>query len=236
MSLKPVCPKPDALENYTFKKFKGAFFKAIRKLAKKHNSPENAAPFYLHTKQDYIDRPESFFMVFGKMNAWKRYAKHFATKLLALRGACYVTYDPEAKNLLLHIMPVAGRLKSKENAVARAMKQVVPPTRCSVVFDKGDFDESMLDNLESLTESMEDTPDDARADAMEDAVAGLKEQALEAAKRAATPKEAKQILLIARDVENLENLLEQLATITDLREMKSLDDKIRSIFSKYGAA
>lgn len=234
MSLKPLCASPDSLKSYTFKEFKGGLFKAIKKLAKKHDKPEVAAPFYLCIEQKFADAEKEFFLVFGKLNAWKKYAKDNAMQVQALRGVCYVSYDETAKCLVLNLMPVAGKLKAKENQIAKAMRTVVNPSRCRVEISKGEFSEEMLDKLAAATETMEDVPDDVAADAIEDQVEQLHELADQAMEdKTLSPAQKMKIQEMNADIEALENLLERLAAADDVAEIKQLDLDIRTVFAKY---
>lgn len=233
MSLKPLCLSPDNLKSYTFKEFKAGFFKAVKKLAKKHDKAEFAAPFYLCTEQKFADTESEFFMVFGKLAKWKKYAKENALKTAALRGMCYVSLDTEKKCLVLNLMPVAGKLKSKENVIVKALKSVVAQSRCQIAILKGEFSEAMMEKLEAATEAMEDVADDVAGDAMEDQVSKMAEK-IEAAKKAGlTPAEEKLVNAMAADIETLENLLEEMAASDDAEEIIALDKKIKTVFAKY---
>lgn len=236
MSLKPLCATPDDLKSYTFKDFKGKLFKAIKKLAKKHDKPEAAAPFYLCTTQKYADAASEFFMVFGKLAPWKNYAKKNATQTEALRGLCYVTLDEKAKSLVLNLMPVAGKLKAKELQIVNGMKTVVSKARCRVAIVKGDFSEEMMEKLETATENMEEvveTAEDAAADVMEEQMSEMHTIIDNAKKSGLTPAQAKKLDEMSKDVENIENLLERLAAADDPNEIKAIDKEIRVAFAKY---
>ena len=233
MSLKPLCLTPEQLNSFTYKEFKSKFFKAVKKLAKKHDKQDVAAPFYLCTTQKFADAESEFFMVFGKLSKWKKYAKEQAMKTLALRGMCYVTLDTEKKCLMLNLMPVAGKLKTKENLITKALKTVIAQSRCQIQILKGEFTEAMMEKLATATEAMEDVADDDEADAMENTVSKMAAK-IEAAKKAGlTPDELKLVEAMAADIEKLENLLEELAAADDAEEIIALDKKIKTIFAKY---
>jgi hypothetical protein len=236
MSLKPLCATPDDLKSYTFKDFKGKLFKAIKKMAKVHDKPEAAAPFYLCADQKYADNPSAFFMVFGKLAKWKNYAKQNAPKIEALRGLCYVTFDEKLKSLVLNLMPVAGKLKAKENIIAKGLKTVVSASRCQVAIVKGDFSEEMMEKLEAATENMEEvveTAEDAAADVMEEQMSEMHSIIDNAKKSGLTPAQSKKLDEMTKDVENIENLLERLAAADDPNDIKTIDKEIRVAFSKY---
>lgn len=233
MSLKPLCLTPDNLKSYTFKEFKANFFKAVKKLAKKHDTQELAAPFYLCTEQKFADSESDFFMVFGKLSKWKKHAKENALKTAALRGMCYVSLDEVKQCLVLNLMPVAGKLKSKENIIIKAMKSVVAQSRCRIAIIPGDFSEDMLDKMEAATEAMEDVADDVVGDAMEDMVSKMAEKVAEAKKAGLSPAEMKLVETMTADIESLENLLEKMAACDDMKIFDNLDKEIRGIFAKY---
>ena len=188
MSLVPLCPTPKELDKFSFKEFKSKFFKAVKKLAKKHNSPQTAAPFFLNLEQKYSDQASAFFMIFGKMAKWKGHAKERAVKEAAMRGACYVSYDEVAKSLTLHLMPVAGKVKSKEALVIKGLKKVVSPSRCSIQLVEGEFSEEMLNALEEATENMPETPDEEDNEELEEENPENQSQSKENAK---TPEQSK---------------------------------------------
>jgi hypothetical protein len=236
MSLKPICPSPKELENFSFKEFKGRFFKEVKKLAKKHNSQATAAPFFLHTEQQYSDAPGEFFMVFGKLAKWKAHAKQIAVKESALRGLCFVSYDEQGKSLVLNLMPVAGKLKAKESLLIKALKTVVNPSRCSLNLIQGEFDEALMEQHEAATEAMDEVADDAEADAMEDAVEDMRQTVEQAPKSNLSPAQAKKLEEMKQDIENLENALEKLAAADEATEVQQIDKEIRSLFAKYTGA
>ena len=175
--------------------------------------------------------PVRVFMAAGKIKDWKNYAKENA-KNSGLRGVCYVTYDEKQKSLMLNLCPLAGALKNKETAIAKAMKTVVSASRCQVALSK-EVTEEDLTNRENDTEKMEDVADDAAADAMEDAVEDMHEAVDKAQAEAKSPAEAKALAAMAADIESLENLLEKMAASDNAAEVQTLDKDIRTIFAKY---
>ena len=233
MSLKPLCLTPDNLKSYTFKEFKNNFFKAVKKLAKKHDKAEFAAPFYLCAEQKFADAESEFFMVFGKLSKWKKYAKENALKSAALRGVCYVSHDEEKQCLVLNLMPVAGKLKAKENIIIKGLKTVVSQSRCQIQILKGEFTDDMMDKLEAATEAMEDVADDANAEAMEDQVSQMADMVADIKSQGLTPAQAKIIKALEDDIEKIENLLEKMAAADDLEELNTIDKEIRTVFAKY---
>lgn len=230
MSVQPLCKKPSDLKSFKQSEFKGKFLKFLKKLAKKHDSFETATPFYLGTEVEFADG-SGFFMAAGKIKDWKKYAKDNASQN-GLRGVCYVTYDEAQKSLMLNLCPVAGALKNKATAIAKAMKTVVSASRCQVVLDK-EVTEKDLDAREDATEKLEDVADDAAADAMEDAVEDMQEAVEKAQATAKSPAEAKALAAMAADIESLENLLEKMAASDNAAEIQTLDKEIRTIFAKY---
>jgi phage terminase Nu1 subunit (DNA packaging protein) len=169
------------------------------------------------------------------MAKWKAHAKTTALKEPALRGLCYVSYDENGKSLVLNLMPVAGKIKTKENLIIKAMKTVVNPSRCSVVITEGEFGDDLFDKMEAATEAMEEVADDVEGDAMEDAVEDMRNM-VEEAQKTANPAQAKKLQEMAKDIEDLENLLEQLAAADDAPSIQKLDKDIRTIFSKYAGS
>lgn len=155
MSVKPIFLKPELVAQAAKKDFKAKFLKTMRKLAKKHSSQDTAVPFYLQTEAKYKDG-EGFLFLAGKMNSWKKYAKENAPKEMALRGYCYITSDDKGF-LLVNIMPVAGKLKAKENAIGKAARAVASANKIGFQFLQGEFKDN--DELDNKTEAMEETPD-----------------------------------------------------------------------------
>ncbi len=160
MSVKPLCKSPQELGNFTGKEYKAKFLKSVKKLAKKHTSQETAAPFFLDTEAKLKDGA-GFLLLFGKMNAWKKHAKDTAPKSEALRGYCFVTTAADG-SLVLNLMPVAGKLKSKENIIQKELKKVIAVGKVQAAIVKGDFVDN--DALEAAAEAMEETPDSADDD------------------------------------------------------------------------
>ena len=234
MSVKPICPTPKELDSFTFKEFKGKYFKAIKKLAKKHNSQETAAPFFMNLEQKFKDQEKGFFMIFGKLAKWKAHAKQTAVKELGMRGLCYVTFDEADKSLTLHLMPVAGKAKSKDALVAKGMKTVVNPSRCSVEIVQGEFSEDMMDKAADAAEAMEETELDEDAEAMEEATEQMQEK-VEAIKASGnlTPEQQKKVDEMKKDIEDIQNGLEKMATVSEAAELQKIDKEIRAIFAKY---
>ena len=159
MSLQPQCLTPKDLETLEFKVFRGGFFKAVKRLAKKHNSQATAVPFFLNAKQKFKDNPEAFFMIFGKMAKWKAHSKAAAVKEPALRGLCFASVDEASGVLKLSLMPVAGKLKSKENVIVKGLKTVVAAGKCQIEILQGEFSEDLLERMEQATENLPDEPD-----------------------------------------------------------------------------
>jgi uncharacterized protein CbrC (UPF0167 family) len=155
MSVKPIFGVPDLLAKALKKDFKAKFLKTMRKLSKKHNSQDTAVPFYLQTDAKYSDG-EGFLFLAGKMKPWEKFAKANAPKELALRGYCFITTDDKGW-LLVNIMPVAGKLKSKETLISKMLKMIASASKIGIQFLPGDFKDNP--ELDSKTEAMEETPD-----------------------------------------------------------------------------
>jgi soluble lytic murein transglycosylase-like protein len=178
MSVKTFVPDEKALAESTNKDFKTKFFPLVKKLAKKHTSPETAAPCFVHTAYKFKDG-EGYLALFGKMAKFKKFAKETAAKEDAARGYCFVSTDDKG-GLVFNFMPVAGKFKAKEAQIAKAQKSVVSVSKLGFVLAKGEFADN--DALDAATENMPETPDEP-ADAVE---AGAEDapQATEAAPQA----------------------------------------------------
>lgn len=178
MSVKTFVPDEKALAESTNKDFKAKFFPLVKKLSKKHNSPETAAPCFVHTAYKFKDG-EGYLALFGKMAKFKKFAKDTAAKEDAARGYCFVSTDDKG-GLVFNFMPVAGKFKTKEAQIAKAQKSVVSVSKLGFVLAKGEFADN--DALDAATENMPETPEEAE----DTAEAGAEDapQATEAAPQA----------------------------------------------------
>lgn len=159
MSITPFVKSSAELKAYNFGNFKRDIIKSARKLAKNHFSAETAAPFYLNLHENCTEKnPKgNFFIVFGKIQRWKDYAKIKAkdAKELALRGYCFVTM--ENNTLILNLMGVQGKLRSKPNDIRKAGAAAISKAKLRFELVKGEFDEN--ENLENRAESLPEVED-----------------------------------------------------------------------------
>lgn len=159
MSVTPFIKTPNELKDFSLKEFKAKFFKLLKKMALKHFNEDNAVPFYMNVAAGYKDSSNGFLMVFGKIKAWQKHARESCSKDEAMRGYCFATKDEKTGLYKLNLMPVAGKIKTKEALVKKEMKTVVPAAKLEVNILKGEFKENP--DLENKVEAMEETPDSA---------------------------------------------------------------------------
>ena len=158
MAIAPLIKQPAELAKTSFAVTKGQLFKSLKKAAKKHNTRETAMPFFMQLDAKYSDTNEGLLLIFGKMGAWKKYAKDTAPKAEALRGFCFVSEDPETGGFVLNLMPVAGKFKAKINALSKEVKKVIPPSKLQVEIVPGEFkdDDPELAKLEAAADNAAD--------------------------------------------------------------------------------
>lgn len=223
MSVKPIAASPDELKSLKFKDFKGKFYKFLKKLAIKHTSQATAAPFFMDLQQNYVDGATEVFFAAGKMQKWKLYAKQNATKLEeALRGFCYVTLDEQSQIYTLNLMPIAGKLKTKEKKIQMGMRAAVPLSKVTVAVVAGEFVDN--DALEAAVEAMAEAPDEVEAEDDEQPVVSHSAANSEHAP-AAAGLSPKQEALAQKAASELAKLSSEIDAIADAKAFSELTEK-----------
>lgn len=143
----------------------------VKKLAQKSTSSETRAQFFLDLNQPFKDGATEMLLVFGKLKAWKDYAKKYAATNEAARGYCYITTDAKTGGFIFNLMPVAGKFKDKEDKIAKALKALAPPSKCSIQIIKGKFEDD--DAYDKTVDAAIDDTGDVEAEEEAEAAASI---------------------------------------------------------------
>lgn len=231
MSVTPFIKTPNELKDFSLKEFKAKFFKLLKKMALKHFNEDNAVPFYMNVAAGYKDSSNGFLMVFGKIKPWQKHARESCSKDEAMRGYCFATKDEKTGLYKLNLMPVAGKIKTKEALVKKEMKTVVPAAKLEVSILKGEFKENP--DLENKVEAMEETPDSALPETASDEL--VQDELLNAEQ--AEEQQEEQLTDSAKNLEDNAARIAAMETIKAVqKEAQALQQRLKDVKDKIIAA
>lgn len=250
MSVQTLCKTPEDLAKFSVKEFENKFFKSVKKLAKKHFSLDTAAPCYLSLEEKLMDIDKTFLLLFGKFSKWRNYAKQKAKTSLALYGCCFITSCEESNALIINIVPAIGKIKKKEDLIAKHLKKMISISRCKIKILDLPLSEEQLNKLEAKTEAMEETIDSGENEETtgktdnnftENTPQNTNtdnnntDEKEEIAGKELTPTQAQKIESIKADIAAIKELLSKINSCESLEELGDLDKQVKEKFAPYAS-